>query len=157
MAKRKTLPLKFFFLFVFLSSAACSACGKNSNSTTEENTTVTVKTSSGSYPFSVEVADAAAERATGLMNRTKLADDAGMIFTWDEDTESSFWMKDTYISLDMLFINVDKSVVYIKTDATPLSEDLITPTSSYRYVLEVKNGFVGRSGVVVGDQVELNL
>lgn len=157
MGKRKTPPFKIVCLLVFFSFAACSACGKTSSSSSEETPTVTVTTSSGNYSFDVEVADSTTERATGLMNRTELADDAGMIFVWDEDTLSSFWMKDTLISLDILFIDMGKFIVYIQPSATPLSEDLITPTSSFRYVLEVASGFVGRSGVVVGDQVELNL
>ena len=139
-----------FFLF-----AACSGCAKSTENST--GATVTVMTSSGSYPFDVEIADTVSKRTDGLMNRDSLASDAGMIFVWDEDTLSSFWMKDTLISLDMIFIDSNKSIVFIQPDTTPLSEDLITPTSSFRYVLEVKNGFVGTSGVVVGDRVELDL
>ena len=152
-----SLTLRMTMTMALAIVSACSGCGKTSGSETSPSPTVTVNAASGSYPFSVEIADTESERATGLMNRTELAGDAGMIFVWDTDVLSSFWMKDTLISLDMLFIDSEKSVVFIQPNATPLSTELITPTSSYRYVLEVAAGFVDRAGVAVGDTVELNL
>ncbi|MDO8520175.1 MAG: DUF192 domain-containing protein [Deltaproteobacteria bacterium] len=146
---------KFLVLAALSLFAACSACGNSTENS--ETTLVTVTTAQGSYPFTVEIADSTAERAEGLMNRTDLTDDNGMIFVWEEDTNSSFWMKDTPTSLDILFVDANRSIVTIQADAVPLSEESISPTSPYRYVLEVKAGFTDRSGVAVGDTVEMEL
>lgn len=89
------------------------------------------------------------------MNRSSLADDAGMLFLWNENVKTSFWMKDTPIPLDILFIDANHLIVFIAAHAEPLSEKPITPLKPYRYVLEVKAGFAGRAGVVVGDRVEI--
>lgn len=139
-------------LFILVFIIACSGSGENENTRT-----VQVTTDSGSYLFNVEVADTPSERATGLMNRDSLASDAGMFFVWDEDVNTSFWMKDTSISLDILFINADLSIVSITENSTPYSEELITSSESFRYVLEVNAGFVSSSGAKVGDRVVLNI
>lgn len=150
-----TGAILFFFYF-----ASCSLnCGNSTNPSSNADTeasTASVTTEQGAYQFTLEIADTSDERATGLMNRTSLADDAGMLFVWTEDVLTSFWMKDTPLSLDILFMDADGRLVFIAQNTVPESEDLITPTQSFRYVLEVKAGFVARSGVQVGDRFLLS-
>ena len=145
-------------LIAFLAACRCSGTATNGDET-EETTDpkVTVVTGQGSHTVTVEIADDPTERATGLMNRLELAEDTGMLFIWDADSSDSFWMKNTYISLDMLFIDVNGMIVFVKEDATPLSTELITPTQSYRYVLEVNAGFTDSTGVAVGNSVAFDL
>lgn len=139
-------------LFALVFIIACNGSGGSENTRT-----VQVTTGNGSYLFNVEIADTPSEREAGLMNRDSLASDAGMFFVWDENVGTSFWMKDTSISLDILFINADLSIVSIAENTTPYSEELITSSESFRYVLEVNAGFVSSSGAKVGDRVALNI
>jgi len=103
---------------------------------------------------SLEVAATPAERARGLMYRTSLAEGRGMLFVFDEDRNHSFWMKNTLIPLDMLFIARDGTVVGIHPNATPLSTADIAVGKLSRYVLEVPGGYAARHGIVAGAQVE---
>ncbi len=119
--------------------------------------TAVITTDNGTITVSLEIADSESERSKGLMNRDSLAENAGMLFIWPEDTLSSFWMKDTAISLDIIFIDSGAQVVFIAENTTPLSEDLITPTSSFRYVLEVNAGFAESTGLEVGETIALNI
>ena len=136
------------FLFCFLSILACGSSGERTQS-------VSVTTASGEYTFRAELADNQGLRELGLMNRTDLTDESAMLFVWTQDTQGGFWMKDTPTSLDIIFISSNMSVNYIAANAVPYSTDVILPLSPYRYVLEVKAGFVERSGLNLGDSVQL--
>lgn len=140
-------PKNKIFLVCFL---LWSACGSASHSS---QNSVTLKTSQGTFPFHVELADTPEKRTVGLMNRTQLADDQGMLFVWNQDGRNSFWMKNTFVSLDIIFIDQNHQIVFIAEGTKPLSTDLITPTADYRYVLEVKAGGVAASHAQVGDTV----
>ena len=91
----------------------------------------------------------------GLMERTDLATDQGMLFVWPNLVLNSFWMKDTPLSLDIIFIGEDKNVQEIAADTVPNSEDLITPAEPYQYVLEVLAGTAEEIGLEVGTPVSL--
>ena len=117
--------------------------------------TVTIATASQALSFEVEIAKTSQQRARGLMGRTSLAVNRGMLFLFPADTESSFWMKDTPIALDLIFINADGLIVDLIENAEPLSETLLTPDSPYRTVLELPAGTVSQQGMQVGDQVTL--
>jgi len=106
--------------------------------------------------FEVEVADDDKERQIGLMNRDFLEEDKGMLFVFPESDIHSFWMKDTLIPLDMIWIDKNMKVVFIKENATPLSEEIISPNAEALYVLEVNGGSVERKGIEVGEGVEIN-
>lgn len=116
---------------------------------------VVVKTSTGSYPFQVEWAVTPEERAKGLMYRESMAPDHGMIFDFNRDNPVSFWMKNTYLSLDMVFIHADGRVARIEHGATPLSEEPIPSGEPVRYVLEVIAGTAERISLDPGDTVEI--
>lgn len=156
----KKYRVKSFFLFNFFLIAVvfvfAQCCGSSSSSSTP-TITVTISTATSAPQFSAEIADTAEERSTGLMNRTTLASDAAMLFVFDSDGRSSFWMKDTLVSLDILFINSAKIIVDLAQDTEPLSEELITPSQDYRYVLEINAGTAEAEGIAVGDEVQFTL
>ena len=104
--------------------------------------------------YRAEVADSFLKREKGLQNRATLADGRGMIFVFLKNGRTAFWMKDTRISLDMLFIR-DGRIVDIADSKKPLSEDLIIPSQDYRYVLEIPGGDAVRHGINVGDAIEV--
>ena len=107
--------------------------------------------------FQVEVADNDNTRALGLMFRTKMLENEGMIFDFGESRPVYMWMQNTYISLDMLFINEQGRGHHIVESTTPLSRSLIGSGGSVRYVLEVKAGTVKRHQLKKGDQVQHQL
>lgn len=104
----------------------------------------------------LEIADTPQSQQTGLMHRTQLASDAGMVFVFPSDTQGPFWMKDTLIPLSIAFISADGVIVDIQ-DMQPLSEDLHRPSRPYRYALEVNQGFYRSNGIAQGDRVEFQL
>lgn len=114
---------------------------------------MTIATSSGQYlKVRVEIADTPSKRAAGLMFRESVPEGTGMLFVFPEEVHTSFWMKDTPVSLDLLFIR-DGRIVSIIENAVPFSEELLTPDSSYSMVLEVPGGYAERHEVQVGDQI----
>lgn len=148
---RKTGFFKGAFLALMLFVSACNGGGGSSTPNL-----VRVHAESGMHTFEVEVADSASERERGLMNRTDLDDDDGMLFVFPEDVYTSFWMKDTPLSLDIIFLDSDREIVFIAPSTVPNSTDMITPDRAIRYVLEVKAGFAARSGIQVGNQVSFD-
>lgn len=98
----------------------------------------------------VEVAARQQERARGLMFRQHLPADRGMLFVYPAEGRHAFWMKNTYISLDMIFIGANHRVVELVTDTTPLSTDHLGGQVPSQYVLEVVAGFVHRHGIRLG-------
>lgn len=112
-----------------------------------------VASKNGPHVFRVEVADDARERQIGLMYRRTMAADEGMLFDFQSDQPVSFWMANTYISLDMLFIESDGTVESIAERATPLSEKSIPSEGAVRYVLEINGGLSDTLGIEPGDKV----
>ena len=105
----------------------------------------------------LEIARTPDERRQGLKGRENLANDYGMWFVFEEDMQDPFWMKDTPVSLDMLFIDKDYKIVDLVRDTIPNSELLIVSRQKYRYALEVKAGLSRAWGLDVGDRVEFRL
>jgi hypothetical protein len=118
-----------------------------------DRNTVEIASKTGVHVFSVEIADTEPEREKGLMYRKGLPDGQGMLFDFHRDQQVGFWMKNTYIPLDMIFIRADGRIVSIAQDAEPLSEKVIYSAAPVRAVLEVKAGTVHRLGIAPGDQV----
>jgi len=112
-----------------------------------------VETATGKYPFNVELALSQPQMAQGLMYRRSLAPDAGMLFDYGAEQHVAFWMKNTLIPLDMIFIGEDGKVVDFHERAVPLSLDTIESRVPARAVLEVNGGTVARLGLKVGDTV----
>ncbi|RNC65491.1 DUF192 domain-containing protein [Proteiniphilum sp. X52] len=102
----------------------------------------------------IEVADNDQLRARGLMYRRSLPENAGMLFIQSMEEMQSFWMKNTYIPLDILFVNRDKEIVTIHANTTPLKEWNYASTKPAIYVVEVNAGFTNRHGIRTGDRIE---
>lgn len=148
-----------FLSFVVLSCSS-STSGLNSdaanaaNSSSQfEKTLLTITTSSGIKSFTVEIADTPSKRSQGLMFRNELGEDEGMIFVFPEAGSHSFFMRNTYVSLDMLFVDSAGQIIFIEENTTPLSEDVISPASPVLYVLEILAGQSDALGISVGDTV----
>jgi uncharacterized membrane protein (UPF0127 family) len=103
----------------------------------------------------VEIADSDASRAKGLMMRTFLPQGQGMLFVWPEEAPRTMWMKDTFISLDMIFIDAQGKIVGIMTDAVPHDLSPLGTDRPARYVLEVPAGDAKRLGLAVGQTLDL--
>ena len=107
-----------------------------------------------SHRFTVELADDDAERGTGLMHRGSMAADHGMIFDFQTPRRVAFWMRNTFIPLDMLFLKSDGEIVHIIENVAPHSEDTVGPDRPVRGVLELNAGIVKKLGLKVGDVVQ---
>jgi uncharacterized protein len=118
-----------------------------------ETQTLEIVSKSGVHVFSVELAVTNEERARGLMFRKQLAEGKGMLFDFKPDQEVSMWMKNTYISLDMIFIRGDGRILRIAENTTPLSENIISSGGTVRGVLEVIAGTAKKLGLAPGDRV----
>jgi len=112
-----------------------------------------IETAKGSYTFQVEIADNDKTRAKGLMHRRQMANAHGMLFDFRKSAEVSFWMRNTHISLDMIFIRADGVVHTIATDTVPLSEKLVPSRGAVRFVLELNAGMSRSIGLKPGDRV----
>lgn len=91
--------------------------------------------------IAIEIAQGDSARARGLMDRTSLPNRGGMLFFDDEERQQTFWMKNTLIPLDIIFIDADSQVVNVVKNTRPLSEDRVSSTGPAQFVLEVKAGF----------------
>ncbi|MCX5514867.1 DUF192 domain-containing protein [Kaistia algarum] len=112
-----------------------------------------IRTTSGDHRFTLEWATTEAEREHGLMGRKQLAVDHGMIFDFGDDQDVAFWMKNTPLSLDMVFIAADGTVKRVEKRAKPYSLSIIPSGAPVRYVLEVVGGTASRLGIAAGDKV----
>jgi len=107
----------------------------------------------GQARFSVEVADNASERAQGLMGRVSMPQSAGMLFVYHRTRPVSFWMRNTLIPLDMIFLDEAGVVVRVHENARPLDETPISSIAPARYVLEVNGGLSRALGISVGSEL----
>jgi len=115
--------------------------------------TIEIVTRTGVHAFAVELATDTAERAVGLMYRKELPEGHGMLFDFHDDQPVQFWMHNTYIPLDMIFIAGDGRVVRIAENAKPMSDELIPSGRPVRAVLEVIAGTARKFGIAAGDRV----
>ena len=115
--------------------------------------TLEVVTQSGVHAFNVEVVANDEERQKGLMFRKELPDGNGMLFDFKVEAPVSFWMKNTLIPLDMIFIRGDGRIASIAENTTPMSERLVPSDGPVRGVLEVIAGTARKLGIKAGDRV----
>lgn len=120
--------------------------------------TVTIDSAGGAHAFSVEVARTVAEQARGLMYRTSIPEDGGMLFApyppeGGGPREASFWMKNTPHPLDILFIRSDRTIARIADNAVPMSEVPIASGEPVSAVLEIGGGRAAELGIAEGDRV----
>jgi uncharacterized membrane protein (UPF0127 family) len=110
----------------------------------------------GTTTVSVEVAATSATRERGLMYRQELPTSHGMLFVFPQEADHAFWMRNTPLSLDIVFIGTDRRIVGIEADTVPYSERHLRVGKRSRYVLEVAGGFCARESVRAGDCVEFH-
>ncbi len=115
--------------------------------------TLEIASMTGVHVFSVEVVDNDADRARGLMYRKELPEGRGMLFDFKHEQEVAFWMQNTYIPLDMIFIRADGRILRIAENAEPLSTRTIPSGSPVKGVLEVIGGTARKLGIAPGDKV----
>jgi len=116
--------------------------------------TLEIVSKTGVHAFAVELATNDAERSRGLMFRKELPEGRGMLFDFEHDQPVSFWMHNTYISLDMIFISGNGRIIRIAENTEPMSDRLIPSGGPVRAVLEVIGGTAHKLGIAPGDQVE---
>ena len=114
---------------------------------------LTIESSGKKHRFTVEVAETGEQQAQGLMFRQSLAPDHGMVFPRDPPGDASFWMKNTLIPLDMIFIRPDGTIARIAENAVPLSLDPVPSLEPVGAVLEIAGGRSAELGIKVGDKV----
>jgi uncharacterized membrane protein (UPF0127 family) len=145
------MNLRIYKLFLAIALVTCtigSACTTNAG-----GAKVILHTRGGDVPVTVEVADTSERRSLGLMYRKELAAEAGMLFVFDAPDHLTFWMKNTVLPLDMIFIGEDRHVLGIVKSAVPFTTTPRGVDGESRYVLEVNAGFSDRHGVTGGDTV----
>lgn len=143
-------------LAVLLALAACAQSETETGASGEaalQTEQLTIDTANGPVRFTVEIADDEAERNRGLMFRESLADDRGMLFHFQEPERASFWMRNTIISLDIIFIGVDGRILNIAERTTPYSEEGVPAAGLTRGVLEIRGGLARERGIQPGDRV----
>lgn len=127
------MALRFIFIATLLVGVAI-------NATAQESTDLTIKSGESTHQFSIEIADTPELIERGLMERVELASDAGMLFDFGPPTEATMWMKNTPLSLDMLFVDASGEVIAIAHNASPNSERKIGAGAPVKAVLELNGG-----------------
>ncbi len=130
-------------LAVSLPLAACS-----------DESRLVIQSETGAHAFTVEVVDTPESRAKGLMYVQELADNAGMLFDFEQERLVSFWMRNTFIPLDMIFIGADGEIKNIHVNARPHDETSIPSAAPVQFVLEIPGGRTVELGIEAGDRVE---
>ncbi len=139
------------FALVTLTAAATSGCRHAQSATESSDAEVVLQTRAGEQHVKVEIARSDPERQRGLMFRQHLEPGRGMIFLFEYPQHLMFWMKNTYIPLDMIFIGADRRVVYVEENAEPLTLQNRGPADEdSQFVLEVPGGWARAHGVERG-------
>ena len=130
---------------LLLISQACGAA---------EPLKVRITTTKGPVPLTLELAVTPATREHGLMARKNLAPNDGMLFVFPRETHMAFWMKNTLIPLDMLFIDAKGNIVHVATGTVPLSLDAIDSVKPTKAVIEISGARAAKLGIQAGDHVD---
>jgi uncharacterized protein len=143
-------------LFLFAAAALFQAAlfASSPAEATMRRETLTVQTKAGPQVIEIEVAETPEEKAKGLMFRAKVPDGTGMLFPYGEPQEITMWMKNTYASLDMVFIRGDGIIHRIETNTEPMSERVIASEGPVTAVLELAAGAAAKLGIKPGDRVQ---
>ena len=115
---------------------------------------LTITSQGGTHAFRVEVARSPQEQAKGLMFRTAMGPDEGMLFPYDQPRVLSFWMRNTVISLDLVFIDEQHRIINVAENAVPYSEQSILSAAPGVAVLELNGGRARELGIVAGNKVD---
>ncbi len=145
--KARTFPSLLPVLIALATGASIQGCGAKGPSV-----------ELAGHHYGVEIADTEPAREHGLMDRTKMAADHGMLFEFQDEIPRAFWMKNTKIPLDMLFFNGDRRLLSVQHDVQPCTADPCPAYSSgapARYVLELNAGEARRIGAAPGDEMQI--
>ncbi|MCF2515478.1 DUF192 domain-containing protein [Sphingomonas sp. G124] len=142
--------------------ASLAACQSSTSSAVElgrspaglDQVPLTISSGNREHRFTVEVARTPGEQQTGLMNRASLSPDRGMIFPFDAPQYASFWMKNTLIPLDMIFVRADGTIANIEANTVPLSLQPVYSNEPVMAVLEIAGGRTLELGIKAGDKVK---
>jgi len=137
-------PLLFLVFFIVLSNENVSASSFEDESCSPYAQLIIENKSEGKAPLIIEavVADEPGERAVGLMNRTELSENAGMLFVYEKPSAPKFWMKNTFIPLDIIFLDKSGKIIKIFEQVPRLSENKITAGKNISFVLEINAGLI---------------
>ena len=149
---RRTVDLALIIVATAI-FGALQAHGQARQLQTFEKGKLVIETASGRHEFRIEIARRPKQQAQGLMFRRSLASDAGMLFIYRSAAPASMWMKNTYIPLDLLFIDRTGRIVGFHQRAVPQSLEVITSKQPIVAVLEVNAGTVARLGITAGDRI----
>ena len=150
---------RFVSLLAFGLIAACSSPqtapdnGVQAQAATAALLPVVIHTAKGSHRFDVEVADTPEAQEKGLMFRKELGPTTGMLFPMDPPRTASFWMKDTLIPLDMIFIRTDGTIAFLQAETEPYSRVPVSAGVPVVAVLELAGGRAAALGIAEGDRV----
>ena len=157
----------FIIVFFYIYYCFCLYCpGVQENGNPQNKTSDISKACFNERCFDVEIADTPEARAQGLMNRESLDQNSGMLFIFETTASNSpfakgekysFWMKNTLISLDIIWIDENKKVVFIKHNAKPCQADpceTFKPSENTKYVLEINSGLAKKIGIEEGNLLE---
>lgn len=154
------LKIRAFFLCLVLAIIFCFSQFTQSNAepAVDPNAVFSVEvlaivTSTGRFEFSVEIADDTNERSQGLMFREEMLPTHGMLFDFGETSPVAMWMKNTPLSLDMVFIKHDGIVARVANKTTPFSQAIISSGEPVSHVLELNAGMANQIGLKAGDRV----
>jgi len=156
MIRRAARPLSRLALLAVLTVVAPGvppALAQRSELVAFERSTLVIETERAKHRFDIELATTPEQQRQGLMFRNRMAADAGMLFIYDGTAPVSMWMKNTFIPLDMLFIDAEGKIVKIVERTVPQSLETISAGRPVTAVLEVNGGTTSRLGIKPGDRV----
>jgi uncharacterized protein len=138
---------------IAVAALLCAAHAAAPASVSFEESALTVDAADARFEFLVEMAVSPAQRSQGLMFRESLEEDRGMLFDFGQPQRAAMWMRNTYVPLDMLFIDAHGRITQIAANTQPLSDAVIASREPVRAVLELRGGVSAKLGIEPGDRV----
>ncbi|MCH4824060.1 DUF192 domain-containing protein [Gramella lutea] len=161
--KRRFLNLASLALFLSFSLTSCEEDNKEDSietdpiTFTKEGELYLIKASGDTLrKLDIELAETPYEHQTGLMYRESMEDDQGMLFIYDTERVRSFYMKNTYIPLDIIYYDADSTLVSIQKNATPRDETSLPSDGPTKFVLEINGGLSDEWGIEDGDRIDFS-
>lgn len=150
---------KIFFIAAFLAVSVLAIAPENRLFAAEtapafRKDSLLIGTRNGDIPFDIEIAETPREQEYGYMNRANIPENHGMLFIFKRDIPIQMWMKNTPLSLDMLFIDKTGNIIHIAKNAEPNSLKIVSANRPTRAVLELLGGVSDKRGIKVGDVVK---
>lgn len=148
------------FLLLLLSLNACKKPIESSDIPSgtifRKDGTLTIRSVNGAVKgsFDIEIAETSDAVRQGLKYRENMADKQAMLFIFDDQQAHDFWMQDTYMPLDMLFIDEGGKIFHIAENTVPFSEELVESTGLNKYTLEIKAGMARKLKITTGDKID---